>query len=100
MSTTYTITSQTNTYQPGPPDPQITITGIINGGVFVGQYANWQWSVNTWTSTYNQVFAQGNAAVIAFYGPLIVANALSTIPAAATVLTPVNGVTGTFSFTQ
>jgi hypothetical protein len=100
MATTYTITSQTNTYQPGPPDPQITITGIINGGVFVGGFANWPWTVQTWTSTYNQVFAQGNNAVIAYYGPLIVAAALSTLPASATVLTPVNGVTGTFPFTQ
>lgn len=100
MPTTYTITSQTNTYQPGVPDPPITITGIINGGVFTGQYANTPWSITVATSAYNQVFTQGAAAEIAFFGPLIVANALQSIPASVTALTPVNSVTGTFPFTQ
>jgi hypothetical protein len=98
MPTTYTITSQTNTYVAGTPDPPITITGIISGGVFVGQYANTPWTVQVWTSAYNAVLAQGNAATIAFFGPLIVAAALQNLPPAP--LQPVNSVTGTFPFTQ
>jgi hypothetical protein len=98
MPNTYTITSQTNTYVAGPVDPLITITGIINGGVFTGQYANTPWIVQVWTSAYNAVIAQGNNATIAFFGPLIVAAAQQNVPPVP--LQPVNSVTGTFPFTQ
>jgi hypothetical protein len=83
MAHTYVVTS--NSYVPGPVDPQVTIIGTVDG---------FPVTVQLWKSAYDQAFAQGIPALEALVAPLMLAQAIANQPPVPA--TPVNQITGTF----
>lgn len=83
MSHTYTVTS--NSFVPGPADPQVTIVGSVDGAPV---------TITLWKSAYDQANVQGLAALEALVAPLMLAQALINNPPPPAP--PVNQITGTF----
>lgn len=83
MAHTYVVTS--NSYIPGPADPQVTIVGTVDG-VSV--------TVTLWKSAYDQARLVSLAALETLVAGLMLAQAQIIQPPAP--VTPVNQITGTF----
>lgn len=84
MAHTYIVTS--NSYVPGPPDPQITIAGSVDGIPV---------EITVWKSAYDSARLSGGIpALEALVAPLMLAQSIINQPPAPQ--TPVNQVTGTF----
>ena len=95
MATTYTFVVNSNTYVPGPTDPQVTITGTVdtippssNGPTPV--------TVTLWKSAYDQANNQSLAALEALVAPLMLTQWKIANPPPPTP--PVNQITGTFTY--
>lgn len=84
MAHTYVVTS--NSYIPGPADPQVTIVGTVDGIPV---------TIQVWKSAYDSARASGGVpALEALVAPLMLAQSVINQPPAP--VAPVNQVTGTF----
>jgi hypothetical protein len=83
MSHTYIVTS--NSYIPGPPDPQVTIVGSVDGIAV---------TVTVWKSAYDTARANGIPALEALVAPVMLAQSIINSPPPPQL--PVNQITGTF----
>jgi hypothetical protein len=84
MAHVYVVTS--NSFVPGPADPQVTIVGTVDGTAV---------TVTMWKSAYDQHRAIGLASLEAVVAQLMLTAALAIAPPAA--VQPVNQITGTFT---
>lgn len=87
MATQHTFVVTSNSYQPGPADPMVTIVGTVDG---------FPVTVTLWLSAYNQAYAQGVPALEALVAPLMYAQYLIGNPPPPAP--PVNQITGTFTY--
>jgi len=92
MAATHTYVVTSNSYIPGPADPQVIIVGTVDtipptGAVPV--------TVMLWKSAYDQAHAAGLATLEALVGGLMLQAYNESNPPAP--ITPVNQITGTFT---
>lgn len=87
MATAHTFVVTSNSFVPGPADPQVTIVGTVDG---------FPVTVSLWKSAYDAAAAQGIPALEALVAPLMYAQFLALNPPPPQP--PVNQVTGTFVF--
>jgi hypothetical protein len=84
MAHVYVVTS--NSFVPGPADPQVTIVGTVDGIAV---------TITMWKSAYDQHRAIGLASLEAVVAQLMLTAANAIAPPAP--VQPVNQITGTFT---
>lgn len=92
MAATHTYVVTSNSYTPGPADPQVTIVGTVDTIPSTGPVPV---AVTLWKSAYDQANAAGLAALEALVGPLMLQQYNIKNPTAPAA--PVNQIVGTFT---